>query len=75
MNDEKRNIIVVECISTGINYIEDIINRGYNPIVLEPKMIDTEEITKDEIAWAIAALATLPLAMLETLEPNTHTVA
>ena len=38
-----RNIIIVECISTGINYIEDIINRGYNPIVLEPKMIDTEE--------------------------------
>ena len=38
-----RNIIVVECISTGINYIEDIINRGYNPIVLEPKMVDTEE--------------------------------
>ena len=38
-----RNIIIVECISTGTNYIEDIINRGYNPIVLEPKMADTEE--------------------------------
>ena len=38
-----RNIIIVEWISTGINFIEDIINRGYNPIVLEPKMIDTEE--------------------------------
>ena len=38
-----RNIIIVECISTGTNFIEDIINRGYNPIVLEPKMIDTEE--------------------------------
>lgn len=37
-----RNIIVVECISTGINFIEDIIHRGYNPIVLEPKTIDTE---------------------------------
>ena len=43
MNDEKRNIIVVECISTGTNFIEDIINRGYNPIVLEAKIIDTEE--------------------------------
>ena len=31
------NIIVVDCISTGINFIEDIINRGYNPIVLELK--------------------------------------
>ena len=37
-----RNIVIVECISTGINYIEDIINRGYNPVVLEPKRIDTE---------------------------------
>ncbi|WP_407414437.1 ATP-grasp domain-containing protein [Methanobrevibacter sp.] len=31
------NIIVVDCISTGINFIGDIINRGYNPIVLELK--------------------------------------
>ena len=37
-----RNIVIVECISTGINYIEDIINRGHNPVVLEPKRIDTE---------------------------------
>ena len=38
-----RNIIVVECISTGTNYIEDIINRGYNPIVLELKIAETED--------------------------------
>ena len=38
-----RNIIVVECISTGTNYIEDIIHRGYNPIVLELKTAETEE--------------------------------
>ena len=38
-----RNIIVVECISTGTNYIEDIIHRGYNPIVLELKTVETEE--------------------------------
>ena len=38
-----RNIIIVECISTGVNFIEDIINRGYNPIVLEPKIAETEE--------------------------------
>ncbi len=30
-----RNIVVVECISTGINYIQDIIARNYNPVVLE----------------------------------------
>ena len=30
-----RNIIVVDCKSTGINYIDDIFNRRYTPIVLE----------------------------------------
>ena len=43
MENNKRNIIVVECISTGTNFIEDIINRGYNPIVLEAKILDTDE--------------------------------
>ena len=38
-----RNIIVVECISTGKNFIGDIINRGYNPIVLHLKDSDTED--------------------------------
>ncbi|WP_407463260.1 ATP-grasp domain-containing protein [Methanobrevibacter sp.] len=32
-----RNIIIVECVSTGINFIQDIINRNYNPIVLQTK--------------------------------------
>ena len=40
--DTMRNIIVVECLSTGKNYIEDIINRGYKPIVLHLKYPDTE---------------------------------
>lgn len=43
-----RNIIIVECISTGINYIEDIINRGYNPVVMHLKVADTEEGKKFE---------------------------
>ena len=29
------NIIVVDCISSGTNYIEDIVNRGHNPVILE----------------------------------------
>lgn len=32
-----KNIIVVDCISSGTNFIEDIVNRGYNPVVLELK--------------------------------------
>ena len=31
------NIVVVDCISTGINFVGDIVNRGYNPIVVELK--------------------------------------
>ena len=38
-----RNIIVIECRSTGKLFIEDIINRGYNPVVLHLKNDDTEE--------------------------------
>ena len=32
-----KNIIVVQCMSTGINYVQDIIDRNCNPIVLEMK--------------------------------------
>ena len=32
-----RNIIVVQCASTGRNFIQDIIDRNYNPVVLEIK--------------------------------------
>ena len=40
-----RKIIVVDCISTGINFIGDIVNRGYKPVVLElkPATEDIEE--------------------------------
>ncbi|WP_295723123.1 ATP-grasp domain-containing protein [uncultured Methanobrevibacter sp.] len=38
-----RNIIVIECKSTGKNFIGDIINRGYNPVVLHLKNADTEK--------------------------------
>ena len=43
INEEKRNIIIVECKSTGINFIEDIINRGYNPVILDTEYSDTKE--------------------------------
>lgn len=40
-----RNIIIVEAISTGKNFIRDIINRGYNPIVIQSNVSgDSEEI-------------------------------
>ncbi len=36
------NIIIVECMSTGIYFIQDIVDRNYNPIVLDSKLIDNE---------------------------------
>ena len=38
-----RNIIIVECASTGINYVQDIITRNYNPVVLETKTLNDSE--------------------------------
>ncbi len=42
-----RNIIVVECASTGMNYVQDIIDRNYNPIVLELKALNDSEAAKE----------------------------
>ena len=43
--NEIRTIFVVNCISSGTNYIEDIVNRGYKPVVLvlQPGGADPEE--------------------------------
>ena len=38
-----RNIVVVEAISTGLNFVRDIANRNYYPIVLNPKVDETED--------------------------------
>ena len=38
----KRNIVIVECKSTGTNFIEDIVNRGYYPVLLDTKLPDSE---------------------------------
>ena len=38
-----KNIVVVECKSTGKNFIEDIANMGYNPIILQTRVANTEE--------------------------------
>ena len=48
-----RNIVVVECISTGINYIQDIVARNYNPVVLEIAASGDNEgaLLYKEIVW------------------------
>ena len=40
-----RNIIIVDAISTGMNFIHDIISRGYRPVVIQSKVYgDSPEI-------------------------------
>lgn len=38
-----RNIVIVQCMSTGKNYIQDIIDRNCNPVVLEMKPFGDSE--------------------------------
>ena len=38
-----RNIIIVQCMSTGKNYVQDIIDRNCNPIILEMKAFSDSE--------------------------------
>ena len=38
-----RNIIIVQCMSTGKNYVQDIIDRNCNPIILEMKPFGDSE--------------------------------
>ncbi|MBQ7282389.1 MAG: ATP-grasp domain-containing protein [Spirochaetales bacterium] len=39
----KRNIVICEYISTGVNYIGDVKARGYNPILLDGTYVGTPE--------------------------------
>lgn len=44
MNSEnKGNIVIVECRSTGTNFIGDLFARGYNPVLLDTRVPDSED--------------------------------
>ncbi len=52
-----RNIVLVDTRSTGLNYVGDVINRGYNPVVLELKFPEEhEEEIKEEYAKGYASI-------------------
>ncbi len=40
---KKRHIVIVEILSTGFNYVEDVLARGYQPVVVEAQYPGTEE--------------------------------
>ena len=37
------NIVIVECVSSGKNFVQDCINRNYSPIALQSKVGDSKE--------------------------------
>jgi Biotin carboxylase len=39
----KKHIVIVEILSTGFNYVEDVLARGYQPVVVEALYPGTEE--------------------------------
>jgi hypothetical protein len=43
-----RNIIVAEALSTGYNFIEDIVCRGYRAVVLECKATGIMAVDREE---------------------------
>ena len=54
-----RNIIVIESRSTGKHFIGDIINRGYNPVVLHLKNADSER-GKEYEDYVLSQYETIP---------------
>ena len=46
-----RNIIIVDAISTGMNFIYDIISRGYNPVVIQSKISGDSPEVKEYIEY------------------------
>ena len=62
-----RNIIVVDAISTGYNYVEDIVRRGYQPIVLNSKQSE-EGIVGALADYVVYAHKPLVIKELESYE-------
>ncbi len=42
-----RNIVIVDPVSTGYNYVQDVISRGFNPIVLQSTIDESTEEGKE----------------------------
>ena len=38
----RRKIVIVECWSTGVNYVEDLLKLGYEPVIVEARQIGEE---------------------------------
>ncbi len=34
-----KNIVIVDALSTGFNYVDDVVKRGYNPVIVESGML------------------------------------
>ena len=56
----KKNLVIVEVLSTGFNYVEDALARGYQPVVVEATYPGTEEDRAPILEAQESARARLP---------------
>jgi Biotin carboxylase len=59
-----RNIVIVEAVSTGYNFVGDVLKRGYNPVLLEVKD-DTGEDTAELRRSSYAMFDQMPQVIRE----------
>ncbi|MCR5083336.1 MAG: ATP-grasp domain-containing protein [Parasporobacterium sp.] len=59
-----KNIVIVDLLSTGINYVTDIVQRGYNPVIVESLVISNST-AYDQVKENYSKLKTMPVIIRE----------
>jgi len=67
-----RNIIIVDAISTGMNFIHDIISRGYHPVVIQSKVSGDSPEIKEYIDYVERDLNSIEYDFEWILEKDTY---
>jgi len=68
-----KSIVIVDLLSTGCNYVADIVRRGYKPVILESLVI-ANSLAYEEVQENYKRLKTTPVVIREK-EPYEETVA
>lgn len=72
-----RNIIIADPYSTGYNLVEDVVRRGYNPVVLETIQEKTKDLEALKGIYNMEALLSIVfyLAVIDRKKSQIPTVA
>lgn len=66
MFETKRRKVILEVLKLWKKL--NVIVKSGKPLEEAMRMIDRNEISREELAWALSTLAVLPIAMLKTLD-------